>query len=74
MKIMNKIKEFITGIFSLSDHSRCYNDMEDRGIAVFQMCSGLSGGDIHTDYLSYQCIGCPYLVLTPAKVKEKKNE
>ncbi len=35
---------------------QCYNEHKnDKGI-----CYGAYGGDSHTEYLSYGCIGCPY--------------
>ena len=38
--------------------------MEQSGVAVFGMCSGVVGGDSNSEYLSYQCMDCPYLTLT----------
>ena len=38
----------------------CYDQMENRGHAIFGKCVGLSGGDRSTEYLSYDCIGCSY--------------
>lgn len=40
---------------------------EDRGIAVFGCCCGMSSGDSHTDYLSEMCVSCPHLVLCDIK-------
>ena len=36
--------------------------MEKQGLAVFEMCQGKVGGDRTTEYLSYECIDCPYFV------------
>ena len=36
--------------------------MEDVGVAVFGMCSGMIGGTEETDYTSEKCIDCPYYV------------
>ena len=55
----------------VSDHDKCYSEMEDNGIAVFGCCSGLFGGSYGTNYLQSSCVDCPYSVLTDEK-KEKK--
>ena len=43
-------------------YDRCYAERESEGVAVFGMCGGLLGGDKDTEYLSYDCIDCPYYV------------
>ena len=58
--MFKKLFRKITSYFS---HETCYKEMEKQGIAVFGMCKGVVGGDVYTDYLSYQCIDCPYLTL-----------
>lgn len=50
----------------------CYNSMEDQGIAVFGMCTGVVGGDRSTEYLSIDCIDCPYYTTVP-EIKEKED-
>lgn len=40
----------------------CYSYMEDVGVAVFGMCSGMIGGTEETDYVLEKCIDCPYYV------------
>ena len=40
----------------------CCSYMEDVGVAVFGMCSGMIGGTEETDYTSEKCIDCPYYV------------
>lgn len=59
-----KIKSLFNKIKRYFSHNSCYNDMERRGIAVFGMCCGVVGGDNNSEYLSCQCMDCPYLTLT----------
>lgn len=47
-------------IFFTSYYDKCYEDMKNRGDAMFGTCCGQSGGDKYTDYLSYSCVNCPY--------------
>ena len=49
--------------FVVSDYDKCYSEMENAEIAVFNCCRGLTGGTRHTDYLQENCVDCPYLVL-----------
>lgn len=44
-------------------YNACYEEMESKGDASSGMCGGLYGGDKHTGYLSYDCIGCPHFCL-----------
>lgn len=61
--MLHKIKEFLKNIkYKLSKES-CYDEMVGHGCARLGQCDGLSGGDRLSDYLSYSCIGCPYLEL-----------
>lgn len=45
-----------------TEYDDCYSYMEDVGVAVFSMCSGMIGGTEETDYVSEKCIDCPYYV------------
>ena len=58
--------------FLTSFHDKCYEEMENRGNAVFGMCSGQMGGDYETKYLSYSCLDCPYFDISVLK-KDKNN-
>lgn len=73
LKIMNRlklwIKSKIDAIRYQMSKEACYDVMEERGIASFGMCNGVVGGDRYTEYLSYQCVDCPYHVF----VKKKKE-
>ena len=62
--LLEKIKSFIKKIKHRFSYNACYNAMEQRGIAVFGMCSGVAGGDVNSGQLSCQCMDCPYLTLT----------
>ena len=64
IKMLDKIKRLIEKIKYYFSHEACYNDMEQQGIAVFGMCCGVTGGDRNSEYLSYQCMDCPYLTLS----------
>lgn len=63
------VKLFITSIASSSRHPKwCYNHYVDESYLNDDgTCGGMVGGDIHTEYLSYSCIDCPYR-------KEKKDD
>lgn len=61
-RLLEKVIKFLRNLF-WTDYDICYEEMESRGIGVFGMCCGLVGGDRHTDYLSYECVSCPHLVL-----------
>lgn len=45
------------------DYDTCYRENIRAGIADEDGCCGLLGGDRNTNYLQYDCIGCPYLKL-----------
>lgn len=66
------IKEWIKQIRYNRSLESCYNDMENRGIAVFGMCGGVVGGDRSTEYLSIECINCPYYTPIP-EIKESED-
>lgn len=65
--MLKKLISFLSKIFILDEFEKCYNRMEDMGIAVFGCCCGVSGGDNNTDYLSETCVSCPHLVLCDIK-------
>ena len=54
------------------EYDKCYSRMEYEGHAAMGCCGGLVGGTSATEYLSEQCIECPYLVLTDTR-KEKED-
>ena len=60
--MFRSIKEFFIDLFTPDPYSACYDEMENRGIAVMGCCSGLAGGSAATDYLSEGYIGCPHWV------------
>lgn len=62
--MLYKIKQLIKSIKNYFSHNACYDAMKQSGVAVFGMCSGVVGGDSNSEYLSYQCMDCPYLTLT----------
>ena len=72
--MLKKIINFLSKIFILSDYEKCYNRMEDAGIAIFGCCCGVTGGDATTNNLSYDCISCPHLVLCDNKEKDKHEK
>lgn len=53
---------FIKRIKYVLSRDACYEDMRKRGYAFFQCCGGRVGGDKYTEYLSYDCVDCPYYV------------
>lgn len=59
--MFDKIKGFIAKIKTKRMLSKCYNEMESKGIAVFCMCSGKwhNLGDV-CEIPYKQCTICPY--------------
>jgi hypothetical protein len=57
--ILKSIYDFIRRF----THSRewCHEEMQKRGSVGPNGCPGLVGGDYETDFLQYECIGCPYI-------------
>lgn len=57
--LIKSIRDFIRRF----THSRewCHEEMQKRGSVGQNGCQGLVGGDYGTDYLQYECIGCPYI-------------
>lgn len=70
--LIKRIKEWLKQIRYNWSLESCYNDMENRGIAVFGMCGGVVGGDHSTEYLSIECINCPYYTPIP-EIKESED-
>ena len=58
--MFERTKELIEKIKYRMSKEACYDEMEGRGIAVFGICNGVTGGDRFTDYLNYSCVDCPY--------------
>lgn len=52
---------FILFLFTDFDYDVCFRKSINDGIADKDGCCGLTGGDHNTNYLQYDCIGCPYL-------------
>lgn len=42
-------------------HDSCYTEKEYSGYAAMGCCRGVYGGTAATEYLSEDCIDCPYL-------------
>ena len=70
--MVKRIKEWLKQIRYNWSFESCYNNMEDKGIAVFGMCTGVVGGDRSTEYLSIGCIDCPYYTPVP-EIKESED-
>lgn len=66
MKLLTNIKDKITNILDLNNDS-CYKHYGTDG-----KCNGILGGDSSTEYLSYGCIDCKYLMLD-SKSNDKAN-
>lgn len=61
--MIEKIKNQLMKIKDQWSYGSCYNNQELLGHAIFGNCGGLVGGTSATNYLSENCIGCPYLYL-----------
>lgn len=56
--IIEKILSFMT----CDGQTECYDERKQNGdLNEKGKCPGWVGGDIHSNYLSYTCIDCPYL-------------
>lgn len=57
--MLKSIRDFIRRF----THSRewCHEEMQKRGSVSPNGCPGLVGGDYETNFLQYECIGCPYI-------------
>ena len=56
----------------ITDYDTCYQDMENRGYAVFGYCGGLSGSTWNTGHLQEQCVDCPYYVEINSENRRKR--
>ena len=70
--MVKRIKEWLKRIRHNRSLESCYKSMEYQGNAVFGMCSGVVGGDRSTEYLSINCIDCPYYVLHTGSRDKRK--
>ena len=66
--MLKKIGEWMINVL-VNPYNNCYKDMEYLGIAAMGCCSGAVGGTSATEYLSEQCVGCPYFVLVKKRDK-----
>ena len=70
--MIKRIKEWLKQIRYNWPLETCSNSMEEQGIAVFGICTGVVGGDRNTEYLSIDCIDCPHY--TPvSEIKESED-
>lgn len=54
--------KFIKKIRYRFSRDHCYEQMKRSGYAFLNCCGGVAGGDKYTDYLSYDCVDCPYYI------------
>ena len=52
----------------------CYDQMEQKGSAVFGCCNGMFGGGPETEWLSYSCMDCPYWTPTGIKTTGRQED
>ena len=64
------IRKFIKWLKYYFSHQWCYDQMEERGIAIFGCCNGVAGGSKATNYLSESCMDCPYFTLVDGERRE----
>lgn len=72
--MFHKIRKLVNRIKWRFSKESCYDQMEKQGLAVLEMCQGKVGGDSTTEYLSYECIDCPYFVGFERKYWEVDTE
>jgi hypothetical protein len=48
--------------YCIHPHEKCYAQMHADGHAAMGCCGGLTGGDVSTGYLQYECLNCRYFV------------
>lgn len=41
-------------------HDKCFKEFKKSHPETKDKCGGAVGGDRHSNYLSYECIDCPY--------------
>lgn len=77
IKILILFIAFATIIFIIgglkTEYDDCYSYMEDVGVAVFGLCSGVIGGTEETDFVSEKCIDCPYYVGRKGETKDEEE-
>lgn len=61
---------FIKRIKYVLSRDAWYEVMHKRGYAFFKCCGGRVGGDKYTEYLSYDCVDCPYLEIDYTQKKK----
>ena len=54
------LKELYKKIRYRLSRDYCYEKMKRSGHAFLNCCGGQMGGDKYTEYLSYDCVDCPY--------------
>ena len=70
--MIKRIKEWLKQIRYNWTLESCYNSMEEQGIAVVGMFTGVVGGDRSTEHLSIDCIDCPHYTPVP-EIKESED-
>lgn len=58
--------------FTESYHDKCFKEFKKSHPEIKDKCGGATGGDRHTNYLSYSCIDCPYLNKDVFTVRKEK--
>ncbi len=58
---MNFLMTCVKRVKYFFSKERCYTEREKEGVAIFNCCCGVVGGDKETGYLQYGCIDCKYL-------------
>ena len=58
------LKNFISSLVPPACYRFCYREMEDKGYAVFGMCSGVINNEQDNTYAPCTCVDCPYLIKT----------
>ena len=74
-RLIKKIKQLMRKIQYELSHERCYEEMEEDGIASNGKCCGMVGGDRTTDYTAEFCLDCPYFVpINSQEVNDGKTD
>ena len=56
------IKKIFAKLVWFFTRESCYAQMENAGVAVFGMCSGVVGGSSNTQFLADMCCDCKHYV------------